>query len=153
LHSCSHTIDQRRAAILGVVGDCDETQDSRIKHFDYRLEVVPLTVFLVDVPVDFLVVDFAGVLVDLEVVTVRLAALAVLVDLVGAVVLLEVRNVVFVEVARGADAFGAGSAIASIRGGVRLGIAARTWRTALACCSSVVRNSWCPSVVATKYRY
>ncbi|HEY2037281.1 MAG TPA: hypothetical protein VGG96_09725, partial [Steroidobacteraceae bacterium] len=45
-------------------------------------------------------------------------------------------------------------AIASIRGaGLRVGAVARTCLTAVVCSSSVVRNSWCPSGLATKYRY
>ena len=47
-----------------------------------------------------------------------------------------------------------GDAIASMRGaGFLAGIAARTCLTAFVCSSSVIRNSWWPSAVATKYRY
>src|SRR3954469_746833 len=49
-------------------------------------------------------------------------------------------------------AAGVGVAIASIRVFGFLGIVARTSRTASVCCSSVMRNSWCPSRLATKYR-
>ena len=81
---------------------------------------------MVDVPVDFLV-DLAGVLLlDLAAVKVRLAVVAVLVDLLATDVDRLVRGAAFVDVRRVADALGAGSAIANIRGWVFLGIAART---------------------------
>jgi riboflavin transporter FmnP len=45
-------------------------------------------------------------------------------------------------------------AIANIRGaGFLAGLVARTSRIALVCSSSVIRNSWWPSLLATKYRY
>jgi len=82
---------------------------------------------LVDV-VDFLVVDFAGVLLVVldELDTVRLALLEAFVDLIGEVLRLEGDGAAFVDVSRVVDAFGAASAIASIRGVVFFGIAART---------------------------
>ncbi len=44
-------------------------------------------------------------------------------------------------------------AIASIRGtGFFAGIVARICLMAVVCSSSVIRNSWCPSLLATKYR-
>ena len=91
------------------------------------------------VPVDFetvLLTVFAGILV---VVRTALPALreAVVVDRLAAL-----RPEVPVE------------ARATIRGaGFFLGVVARTSRIALVCSSSVIRNSWCPSRVATKYRY
>src|SRR2546423_3544186 len=82
-------------------------------------------IFAVDLCVDdFFVVDFTGVL------------LLAFVD-AGLVTLL---------------AEGAGAAIASMRVAGFLGIVARTSRTASVCCSSVMRNSWWPSRLATKYR-
>ena len=91
------------------------------------------------VPVDFetvLLTVFAGILV---VVRAALPALreAVVVDRVAAL-----RPEVPVE------------ARATIRGaGFFLGVVARTCLIALVCSSSVIRNSWWPSLVATKYRY
>ena len=83
-------------------------------------------VFAVDLCVDdfFVVVDFTGVL------------LLAFVDAGLVTVLAE----------------GAGAAIASMRVAGFLGIVARTSRTASVCCSSVMRNSWWPSRLATKYR-
>jgi hypothetical protein len=136
----SDTINERRAAIFCVVGNGHETQDPRVKHFCYRLEAVPLSCFFVDVVVDLLLVDFAGLfaldlVVDFAVVRL-LAVFAVDADLV------PVRGADFAAVVRDA-VLGAGSvvAIASMRGAGFFGIAARTWRTALVCCSSVIRNS------------
>lgn len=110
-----------------------------------------MTCFLVAVVVDFFVVVLAGVLlaglvVDLAavVLVVRLdAVLEVVLDLLavlGAALLVSVRD----------EAVAGSVAIASSRGADFFGIAARTSRTALVCCSSVIRNSWCPSDEATK---
>lgn len=113
--------------------------------------VVPEVRFLVVVVrvVVFFVVDLAGVLllafVDVDLLT------------VFAGVLLDVRDVAAVReelfagtAARLLDGAALGVAIANIRVFGFFGIAARTSRTASVCSSSVIRNSWCPSRLATK---
>jgi hypothetical protein len=120
---------------------------------DYRLALVTAgVVFFVCVLRlgAFFEVDLAGVL------TLVLAAVALLTVLAGAFAAVLVA---FAVVRAGAllesealrlDDFAAG-AIASIRGCVFFaGFVARTCLTALVCCSSVIRNSWCPSRLATK---
>ncbi len=114
----------------------------------YRLVLVVLVEarFFVVVawPVDFFAVDFTVLPLDL-------LAVFTAVLLVAGVLL----------VARDAGLFGAAEAvvrddppagaIASIRGaGLFRGDSARTCLIALVCCSSVIRNSWWPSGVATK---
>jgi len=112
--------------------------------------VVPDVRFLVVVLV-FFVVDFAGVLLlvfaELDLPAVLAGALLVVRD-----DLLVARGAVLAP----ADAdllADDGVAIASMRVGGLLGIVARTSLTASVCCSRVMRNSWWPSRVATKYRY
>jgi hypothetical protein len=96
-------------------------------------------------PVDFLAVGLTVLLVDLE--TVLLAVFAGVLADERADVLLD--GVAALRVDAPVDA------IASIRGAgfFFTGVTARTCRMALVCCSSVIRNSWWPSGLATKYRY
>jgi hypothetical protein len=113
----------------------------------YRLvlvvpEVLRFLVVVVRLGV-FFVADFTGVLpllalTDVDLLAVLGAALVVVRGaLLEAVGRLAVDDLVV--------------AIASMRGaGFLAGIVARTCLTALVCCLSVMRNSWCPSRVATK---
>jgi len=110
--------------ILGVVSYRDEAEDPRIKHSCYRLETVPLARFFV-VVVDFLLVDFAGVF-ELDFVVLLTAVIRLPPVVLAAADLLVVFGA-DLPAAVGETAFGSGSvAIASIRGAVFLGIAART---------------------------
>jgi hypothetical protein len=114
----------------------------------YRLAVVVLLEarFLVlDVwLVDFFEVGFAVVPLDLEVDLSTVLAGVLLVEREGVLAdrLAALRPNAPVE------------AIASIRGAgfFFAGVAARTCLIALVCSSSVIRNSWWPSGLATKYR-
>ena len=97
----------------------------------------------------FFVVDFAGVLAlvfaELDLAVLAGALLVVRDDLLvarGAVLALADADLLADD----------GVAIASMRVGGLLGIVARTSLTASVCCSSVMRNSWWPSRLATKYR-
>ena len=108
---------------------------------------------------DFFAVDFVAVdLLDFAAVLLPALAADLVVDVdrltVFAGVLLAVREGVLAgEIAEFRVAV-PGDAIASMRGGdFFAGIDARTCLMAVVCCSSVIRNSWWPSGVATKYRY
>ena len=93
-------------------------------------------------------VDFAAVLLlafDVGLLAVFAGVLLTLAD-----VLLTVFVVGLLDVALLATGF-VGVAIASMRGlAFTGGMLARTCRTAVVCCSSVFRNSWWPSLLATK---
>ena len=102
------------------------------------------------VVVVFLVVDFAGVLLPVLVDVDLLTVLAGVLVVVRGVVLLVVRDDVLAGVAAPLLADVDGVAIASIRGAGFFGIVALTALTASVCCSKFMRNSWCPSRVATK---
>jgi hypothetical protein len=68
-------------------------------------------------------------------------------------VLLVERDGVLVDRPAALTLFAPLEAVASIRGaGFFAGIAARICLMALVCSSSVIRNSWWPSLLATKYR-
>ena len=94
--------------------------------------------------VDFFAVDFAVVPLDLEVDLLTVLAGVLLVAGEGVLVdrLAALRPDVLFE------------AIASMRGAgfFFAGVTARTCLIALVCSSSVIRNSWWPSGLATKYR-
>jgi hypothetical protein len=164
---CRYAINQRRAPILGVVRNGDQTQDPGIEHLKrYRLVVVVLlgarflvldVLLVLDVPlVVFFDVDFAEVVAGFEtdLLTVFAGVLlvvreATLLDPLGAV---RVEDALLdpVAVLRPAGEV----AIASIRGAgcFFFGIVARTCLMAVVCSSRVILNSWCPSRLATKYR-
>lgn len=115
--------------------------------------------FVLDVPVvNFFGAAFAVVPVDFAVTvgfeTVLLTVFAGILVVVRAEVLPALREAVVVGRLAVLRPEVPVEARASIRGaGFFLGLVARTCLIALVCSSSVIRNSWWPSRVATKYRY
>ena len=95
--------------------------------------------------VDFFEAGFAVVALALEVVLLT----------VFAGVLLAEREGVLLDRLAALGLFAPVEAIASIRGAgfFFAGIEARICLMAVVCSSSVMRNSWWPSLLATKYRY
>src|SRR3954471_6178401 len=138
------TRSRRRSSASSVIATRRRIEGSSISRYRLVLDVLVGVRFFEVVLFDFLVVVFAPVVF----------APAVLAPAVFALFML-VFGVVLLAALTGVFALRVGvPAIASIRGaGFLAGAAARTCRTALVCSSRVVRNSWCPSGLATKYRY
>jgi len=108
--------------------------------------------FVLDVAAaGFFAVDLAEVLATLDVDLLTVFAGVLLTVFAG--VLLVVREAILFDCVAVLRPDVPVVAIASIRGaGCFLELVARTSLMALVCCSRVILNSWCPSLLATKYR-